>query len=198
MFFCILLVWSHPTPQRTAPGPSWPTFSAGTWQPAHCPCSARPSPATCLPLSSSLLPYPTWLIKLIRPVYFLIDPPSPAWEKASMQLSANTCLETSATFWKRILFSPDNKILWLKELLGIGIVIKHFLCPTSPELTNSPLAVSGKEALLKSFGYFCIAKWKGESEIFQQCSISFQSPIKKKEKREGFCTITVTGKQLPY
>lgn len=99
-----------------------------------------------------------WLIKLIRPVYFLIDSPSPAWEKASMQLRANTCLETSATFRKCILFSPDNKILWLKELSGIGIVIKRFFCPTSPELTNSLLAVSGKEALLKSFGYFCIAK----------------------------------------
>lgn len=143
----------------------------------------------------------TWLMQLVPPGYFPIDPPSPAWEKASMQLRAGTCLEThpSAAFWERVLFLLDNKNLWLKELLGIGNVIKCSLCPTSAELTNSPLAVTGlmgKEALLKSSGYFCIAKWKGESKIFQWCS--FQSSIKRKEERERFCTITVSSKQLTY
>lgn len=141
----------------------------------------------------------TWLMQPVPSGYFLIDPPSPAWEKASMQLRAGTCLETSAAFWESLLFPLDNKNLWLKELFGIGNVIKCSLCPTSVELTNSPLTVARlmrKEALLKSSGYFCIVKGKGESKIFQWCS--FQSPIKRKEKRERFYTITVSSKQLTY
>lgn len=53
-FFCVLLVWSHPTLQPTAPGPPRPTFSAGTLTASTLPMLNMPFACH---LPSVALPY---------------------------------------------------------------------------------------------------------------------------------------------
>lgn len=196
-----------PPPQPAAPVPARPTSPRSIqalWQAIGGLCSACPSIATRLPPSAPLLP-PSYLINQTHSscLFPYRSPASRmgkgvnAFKGKHLLTDSNLQLLPESAFF----FSLGNKILWLKEVFGVGIVTKCSLCPTSAELTNSLLAVSGlmrKEALLRNSGHFCIAKWKVESEIFQRRSISFRSPIKRKEKREYFCTITVSAKQLTY
>lgn len=140
-----------------------PHSTEALWQPTDGLCSTHPSIATCLPSSSPLLP-PLYLINTAHSSWlFPYRSTIPCMGKGINAVKGRHLLGDFSLrlLSERVLFLLDNKNLWLKELLGIGNVIKCSLCPTSAELTNSPLAVTGlmgKEALLKSSGYFCIAK----------------------------------------
>lgn len=91
-------LWSCPSAQLelVPPSPCPSRSIEALWQPIDGLCSAQPSIATCLPSSSSLL-LPLYLINAAHSSWLF-----PYWStvscmgKASMQLRAGTCLETSA------------------------------------------------------------------------------------------------------